>query len=446
MRKTIQLFKQNSNLYEIAKGSAISFILRIAGMLVGYLLLYVISHRLGAVGVGFFKYNYNILEILAVVFSLGTNSAVLRYVGQYNTDETKSNLHAIYRYYNSLIIPLTFLASILLFLFSDLIGKSLNMGKEYITGLKYISITLPFFCINQISVEFIRGLKKIQISESLRTLIPNTVIILGIMLLFRRKIEVPDLLFCVMCASILNSILSRITIWLELKKIPKSITQLKFKDFFFTSRSLLTNNIITICALFLPIFFLENYTNLKNVGIFTINLRLASLVCLLLVVLDSILAPKIAELFWGGQYEELQKVLNKTSKILFFYGLLSSVSLLLGAELILSFFGKEFIEGTLSLTFLIIGQFVNISTGSSKILLMMSNNHKALNQVNFINLLISAFTYYLFVPHGGLIAASIITMLSNVATNIAFTYLAKKKINLITFYNPFKFDKLKSSI
>lgn len=421
------------------KGSAITFALKIGGMGLGYALIYLISQNLGAEGVGFYQVMVQIMTVLGMVLGLGMNISVLRYVGQFNNTEERSKLHLLYNYFVKLVGPLTLLISVLLYVSAGYIVSLLDKEALYAEGLRMVAIALPFFTINQISLEFIRGLKKLQISELVRSVLRPLVMVAGISLFFWEDIEKMDVIYLLVASVVINSMVSRWSIWKALKKVPKTPSLFKRKDFIKTSVPMMLTGISSALMAAIPILFLDYYASQEDVGIFTVAFKLASLVSMILVVVNTIAAPKIAEFYWANKLKELQKFINQSIGFMFWIGFTLSALLIISGQWILDFFGDEFKAGYLVLVILVLGQLINVGTGPATLFLNMSGRQKIVrNTIIFANLLMVMSLFLISSTKSlSITSVSIITSSMILIQNVTLCMYIYKNLKIKTFYYPF---------
>jgi O-antigen/teichoic acid export membrane protein len=403
----------------------------------GYVVIYIISKRSGAAGVGFYQLIQQILTVLGSVLGLGMSISVLRYVGQFNNQENRAKMHLLYKYFVCAVTPATILVGIVLFLSADKIAFWSNKGEDFVFGIQIIAITLPFFTINQISVEFVRGLKKLQVSEFVRSVSKPLIVIIGILIICKKNVTSIELVYLIASGIIFNSLISRLSIWNELKKIPKEKINFPFKEFIGTSFSMMITVISSSLITALPVFFLDYYSNQSNVGIYSVSLKFASLISLILVVMNTMAAPKFAELFWAKKNDELQKLLTQSAKIMFWVSLLMSIFLILSGKWLLNLFGEEFISGYMALVILTISQFVNAATGAVSLFLNMSGNQKIVRNTNLTAIIILIIALFLMSKNINITNIALLTAIVAASSNLYLTISLKIKLNIATFYLPF---------
>ena len=78
------------------------------------------------------------------------------------------------------------------------------------------------------------------------------------------------------------------------------------------------------------------------------------------------------------------------------------------------------------------GQFINISTGCSGVLLIMSGNEKVFSYIYGIFLLINIVLNFIFIQLYGILGAAIATSLTIAGENILRVIIVKKRTGILT--------------
>jgi O-antigen/teichoic acid export membrane protein len=440
LKKIKKTLGKDTNLKELISGSAITFVIKITGMLISYVVVLIVSRKYGAEGTGIYSLTISILNGLAIFGCLGLNIAVLRYVGQYNaTENGMVNIKKLFRYILQLAFPFSLLLGIALFFLSEEIAVSMFQNPTYIPALKVSSIVLPFFTLNLINVEFIRGLKLLKVSEYLRS-INRQLVVLVILVFSLFSFGILDSVYAMALGVFISFFISLIFILNFFKKskiIKKNVPDLGKKELIRTSIPMMISAVASFILTNAGAFFLEFYSTTDQVGIFNVCLRLAQLVSLVLVVVNTISAPKFAELYWAGKKEELQRLIQQSSKVMFIVSLIISVALILGSKIALGFFGKKFIHGFSALTLLVIGQLINAISGSVGIFLNMSGNQKILRNIILVTMIFLIMGYIYIVPDYGVFGAAVVTVLGTFVMNAVSSIYVYRKYNFVFFYIPF---------
>ncbi len=427
--------QNNSRIAKIIKGSAITFFIKITGMILSYAVIFEISSRLGAGGVGYYHFMLQVLTILGMIMGLGLNNAVLRYVGQFNNEVDRSKIHELDNFVKWIIGPLVIGVSLILYFNADFIISLIGKDKEFVYGLRFVAISLPFFTLNQISVEFIRGFQKIKMSESIRSIYRPFLILLGMVFFFKQNLSTLNVLQLLTLSLIFNFLMSRLIVMKELRKIPRDNLDLNRKELLQTSYPMLVTSLASTLISAMPIFFLEFVLSNEEVGIYAVSFRLASLVSLSLVVVNTMSAPNISELFWKGNFKELQLVINKSTRLMSVFAFIVLLIVLFAGRQIIGFFGTDFINGYPVLLILSFAQFANVTTGSVSILFNMTGKQRLLRKVN-IYIVLLGFSLFAILTYFSILTittASIVVFLKIVILNMTLSFLARRFLQINNF-------------
>ena len=425
----------NKHLSAIIHGSLWSFSLKIASMMFGYISTMIISNYFGARTIGLVNLSTSTISIVSLFSLMGFPNAIIRFIGQYRDDRARISILKR-MVFLSFIISLVFV--FILFISADYIAISFFHDKRLKDFLQIMLIGTPFAIITTLLVEFIRGLQLIKYSETIRNLTPvfNLLFISFLVFILRFNDLTPAV------ASILSTIIIfLIATWFVTKKVKEikhtSATPVSYKTILNTSFPMLITASMFMIMSVIDKLMLGVMTTTYEVGIYSVALKLATLTSMVLVAINTIVAPKFSELYWSNKQDDLRQVVRFSSKIIF----LSSAPILgayiLFSHQILSFFGKEFIAGTSALIILSAGQFVNSASGSVGYFLEMTGNQNVFRNIVFCSSMLNIALNYLLIPHYGYNGAAIATALSMGLWNVSALMYVKNKFNLFMGYIPF---------
>lgn len=423
---------------DLLRGSAITFILKIGGMLLGYVVIYLISKKNGADGVGFYSLVNQVLLLLSIVATWGTTTSALRYVGQFNNAENSGQLRFIYSALLKVVVPIGMLVGLLTFLFAYPVAHNLLRNDSYTEALQLTGIVVPFFAINSIGIEFIRGMELLQFSEFIRSVSRPLILLIALLLFLNDTIPNIYPIYFLLIAVVLNSFLSNGIILQKLSKTPRAETsRLHVRELFRVSSPMMISGLTGTLMSSIPLFFLSYFHDAEQVGIFSVALRISMLISLVLTVVNTIAAPKYASLFWSDKKVELQRVIDQSTQLMFWGAFIISLIVIAFAPYILSFFGSEFSQGSMVLIILVLGQFFNAFTGSVGLLLNMSGKQKVLRNSALISLAIQLVTALLLIPNYGMIGGAITSSVAGIVWNIMCILYVQSKLQIRTYYLPF---------
>jgi O-antigen/teichoic acid export membrane protein len=440
-------FNLDAHMKEIYKGSLVTFILRMIGMMLGYLVMYVISKKYGADGIGVYNLTLSIITIAATISCMGTNVSILRYVGQFNNSNNNFKLGILFWHVIEIVFPISLLLFFVFFYFSEIIAIKFFKNTDYILALKYGAVIIPFLSIQNVSVEFIRGLKKLKISEYLRS-VSRPIINIILLLIFSIYIEIIVLpVFTVGIAIAVSTfialyyILQSQDIYFFKKNIFFEKEFISRKDILSTSLPMFVTILASLIMENISIYIVEYYHSTNDVGIFSISYKIAMLASLPLLVVNTISAPKFSELYWQNKANVLQQTIDFSSKIITSLSLFICVIILFFSSNIFRALGNDFLSGQSIIKILLLSNLVNAITGSVGIFLNMTGNQKILRNIICFSAIICLIINFLFVPKFGLIGAAFSNLVGSLLLNVTSSVFVKVKIGYRTYYSPIPYLK-----
>ncbi len=171
----------------------------------------------------------------------------------------------------------------------------------------------------------------------------------------------------------------------------------------------------------------------EEVGIYNVAVRLSMITSFTLAAINSIAAPKFAELWGKKDLEGLKRVAQQSTKLIFWTSAPVLVLYLLFPSFFMGLFGEEFKEGALALVILTVGQFVNAGCGSVLTILAMTQKEKVVRNILFISTFLNIILNYILINMLGLSGAAIATSLANIVWNLIGLIAVKLYFKFITF-------------
>jgi len=427
---------------ELIKGSGISFVFKILGIVCGYIFTFLVTRTLGAKAWGIFTLSFTVLQIISVVGRLGLDTALLRFVAENLAQKKWELIRKIYFKALKLVIPFSLTLSLILYLLSPFIAKYV-FHKEYLTNsFRIASIGIAPFVLLFLHRECIRGLKKIREYALLNSLILPllaSLVLLPLSFLFEKKYHIPIVAYII---SILIASAFSFSLWMRninfqhLPQLSSKSTEISYKYLLSVSIPMLLSSSMFLVMQWTDTIMLGMFSTEKNVGVYNVALKLASLTSLPLIAINTIAAPKFAE-FWGKKdFQGLKRVVQQSTKLIFWSSFPILLSFLLFPSQILNIFGSEFKAGATALTILTFGQFVNAISGSVGYILQMTGNQKIFQNIILVATTINIVLNVILIPKFGIRGAAFASMVSCIYWNIAGSFYIMRKYQITTIYIP----------
>jgi O-antigen/teichoic acid export membrane protein len=191
---------------------------------------------------------------------------------------------------------------------------------------------------------------------------------------------------------------------------------------------------------------LGNMTSVEDVGIYFTAFKLSMIASISLMSINSIASPKFAEKFGKNDINGLRKVVQQSTKMIFWTSFPLVVVFFIIPEYLLSLFGEEFKVGVTAFIFLSCGRLVSSFCGSVGNILKMTNNQNIFGLLLFCGAIINVVLNLVLIPEDnflsiygvtGINGAAFASMCSLSFWNLAMVIIVKRKFGFFTFYLPY---------
>jgi len=198
------------------------------------------------------------------------------------------------------------------------------------------------------------------------------------------------------------------------------------------SRWLMLGALIETAALNADVILVGLMLDLESSGVYFNAFRTAGLMTLFTFAIELVIAPMVAQHYHAGELRKAQAIIALAAGAGFIFSL-GIFALFFGwGELILSFFGPAYEEGTLVLVLLAFGLLFDAATGPSKIVMMMTGHERAYVVIFGIIMGLGFVVQIAVIPTFGIVGAAAANMGARIVAQIAIALWCKFRIGLDT--------------
>ena len=423
--------KFDPHMREVLAGSAIAMTLRVVGAGLNLCFNLLLARTFGAGGAGLYFLALTVPMVAATFASLGLNNALLRFISANAAIGNWKKVKGVYSKSVGLALSAALLLTLALFPLSPWISTTLFHKPELAGPLRWGVFSLAPLVFIGLQAEALRGLKRIK-DWILVSVLGTSVVSLVGLILVRDKFGVEGPIGVYVFAGVLTAAMG---FWLWKRATPQLgqiAGQFNINELLQSSMPLFWISLLETVTYWSSTLFLGVWADKSEVGIFGTASRLAAVVSMILVAVNSISVPKFAALYKKKKMKDLGSLARRTARLMTLLSGPLLLILILFPGFILALFGPEFRAGAPILALLALGQFVNVATGSVAYLLMMSGHEKLLrNRAIFMSVFCLALNI-LLIPHWGILGAAIATAVCVAMTNLIAAYLVWSKLGIIT--------------
>ena len=439
MVKVFSKFFNDKDFFEIFQKGGISFLIRIGGQVMGFLMSLVIAYKYGAQGLGSFVLAITVLRIFTLLAKLGLDTTSVRFIASFAKQDKWKSIILFRRKIVLLICITSVVSSITMYFLSFSISSILDVKRQYLQIASFFVLPMTFFILHYQSL---KGLKRIAEFSFFYRMSQTTFTIISIYIIsiFVKDDIVP--VYAYLSALIIVSLLSYFTYrfsFFKIKKVNQEevIEHLKFKNILKISIPLMFAQSVQFIMAWTDKLMIGNMMDAESVAIYGIAFRFSMIVSITLMAINSIAAPKFAEKFALNDLQGMGKIALQSSKIIFWSTLPLATILLIFPKFFMGLYGVEFLVGFEVLRWLIIGRLINAFSGSVGNLMQMSGQQNIYMYILVIGATINVVLNLFFIPIYGINGAAFASVASLTFWNVSMVYMVKKKFGFFTMYIPF---------
>ncbi len=149
---------EDKDFSELFKKGGVSFLMRVGGQIMGFVITFIIAHYFGAKGLGDYVLAIIVLRIFTLIAKLGIDTSSIRFIAEYAAKNHWKGLRKYREKVSLLLLFSTLLFSIIMFVFALPIANLVGANPFYIKLNSFFILPMTFFVLNYQSL---RGMKKI---------------------------------------------------------------------------------------------------------------------------------------------------------------------------------------------------------------------------------------------------------------------------------------------
>jgi len=430
---------EDKDFLELFKNGGLSFLIRIGGQIMGFLLSFVIAYYYGAQGLGKYVLAIVVLRIFTLIAKLGIDTFSIRFIAAFAKQGKWKSIQLLRKKTLVLLSVTSLVSSVIMYFLSDTISDMIDTSTEYIKLSSFFILPLIFFMLHYQSL---RGLKKIAEFSFFYRMSQATFSIVSIFIIstFIKSNNVP--VYAYLTSLSIVSVLSVITyqFWFSKKASLNSeeiIEDLTIRNILKISVPLMLAQSVQFIMAWTDKLMIGNMMSAESVAVYEVAFRFSMGVSITLMAINSISSPKFAEKFASDDIKGMGKIAMQSAKIIFWTSVPIATILLIFPKFFMGLYGSEFLIGFEVLRWLIIGRIVNALSGSVGNLMQMSGQQKTYMNILFVGAVINVILNYNLIPKYGINGAAFASVASLSFWNLSMVYMVKRKFGFSTIYIPF---------
>lgn len=422
---------------KIVGQSAVYFLGTVISVIVGFFFKVYLSRVLGADALGIYSLGITTIGVLGIFLSFGYGNGLIRFISKYKATQNYNKLLSYLTNTSIINLCVVLPISILFYFFPEIIADNMLKTpklKEYIPLFGLMMFINSFLVLAE---QTIRGLQEVKKSTIINTFLRLPFKIGMVVIFFNWGWRIEGYII----AEILGSVLGFIFLIILIKRLLPRTKDFKRANFNNEEKKYSLNLLITNSVLALGrhgdkivlVYFLSTF----ELGIYSVTLTIAAFIPLVLTSVNSIFSPIISQLHSQNKLNELAHYFKLSGRYIFLLSFPLMVFIFLFSKPIMSLFGNDFIQGSVLLSLIVIGQFINVSMGSVGLMLQMTGLEKPMRNISIVTSIVSFLLYFVLISKWGLVGLGVVYIFNILLQNIACTYILNKHLSIYLFHTEY---------
>ncbi|SHJ29253.1 lipopolysaccharide biosynthesis protein [Halodesulfovibrio aestuarii] len=437
----IDLFRKNDgHFFAVLRGSAYALFAKVLIIALGFLNNILVARYYGAELVGVLSVVHTLLSLLSLLSLSGLNQSILAIIPKRHIESEYSPFPFVVRV-SIYVLVTSFLLSSSIYFGSDVWIKFLERRDQLKTAMLISSFFIAPYALRSLFLSFFRAIDAVKIFSVLQLVTPvaNLFILIfiiaysyaGLWVVYARLISA----VVAVAASIVFFVFlfRRVQPSAQGEYCPLNLLLLLKTSLPLCGVSLLVFSTSKISILVYSLFVSE-----QNVGYYSVAVNTSILINVALGCVNSMVAPKFAELHARKERDTIFSVGIKTTRLICLATIPLTVFLvLLGKVLLEIVYGVDFNIAYVPMIILAIGNCINAIAGPNDIFLQMTGDQGVLHKMMWIGFTVSLLLYGPFIHWGGAGGAALAVVVGQCVWNcLAHIFILKKYDNsLMLFYS-----------
>lgn len=423
---------------DLLLSTGLSFLIRVLAALAAFVISLVIGRQLGAVESGYYFLAFSIVSFLAGVSRIGLDNTVLRFVGSAFADRDWHLVRSVVSKALLLIGLSSSFTAVILYFASDLLADYAFKKPELAPVLDAMAPGVFGLAIFTLLAMGLQGLRRIVASVTTLNILVNAFLVSLLLGLGVASAEYAAWAYS--AAACLTAFSGGWLLWSSLRhsqyklgaELETESSEISWSALFQSCMPLWVVLIMGQLVQWSGQFIAGGFVEAEEVAQLAVAQRTALLTSFVLMAVNLVVAPRFAAMYKQGHMKELQSLALTSVKLMVIFALPIVMVMLIFPEFLMSLFGEGFSGGAHLLQILVLGQFINVATGSVGYLLSMSGHERDLRNTVLISGPVALVLALALVPMWGATGSAIATAIAVATQNLVAVWQVKRRLGFNT--------------
>lgn len=420
----------------IIKSIASASVFRALGILSSFVINVVLAHMLEPDLLGQYFLAFSMAMFLSIVMRFGLKQTVLRLVSKARlSGDSGCIADTILKVMVIVFMSIFIVTVILLTGLGEWIGHELFHSEEIVKNLAIIIFWAAMLSLAPPVGESLRGLKMPAWGAALDNSVSSFVALTIFTMLFiiGRSISLESVLIVSGAAVAIVVIVSARKLIIAGELLQSRKPCIKYRQIYIDTSPIFLVNLATYLTANASIWIVGYYLSHEEVAIYGAVLKLFNLIAVPLLVINLAIEPSIAEYIHENKRKHMDALLRISATVALLATIFISAIIFLWGDLLLTIlFGAEYSQGYIALLILVLGNVVNVWSGSCASMMMLGGYQVVLTIIRVLFGLVSISMSMIFVSVYGIEGVALAVSVSVALSNIVTWKLVKNKMEYNT--------------
>ncbi|WP_346839080.1 flippase [Microbulbifer sp. SAOS-129_SWC] len=412
---------------ELFLNTGVSLAARILAALGAFIVSLLIGRQLGASESGYYFLAFSVVTFLAGFSRIGLENTLLRFTGAAFAEQAWGTVRSVFTRAMLLTSGASFVVALLLYLSAGWLAERVFAKPELTAVLRAMApgvVGLALFTMISMGLQ---GLRRIVASVFTINIFVN--LFLAVALVMFGIVSAEYAGWAYSGASLLAACAGYLLFRRNLGRGDGSVS---WPELFQSCLPLWVVVLMGQLTQWSGQFIAGVWVEPEAVAQLAVAQRTALLTSFILMAVNLVVAPRFAAMYKQGQMAELEKLALTSVKLMVLFALPIVVVMLVFPGFLMSLFGEGFRGGAHLLQILVVGQFINVATGSVGYLLTMSGHERDLRNTVLFSGPIAVGTAFTLVPFFGATGSAVATALAIATQNLLAVWQVKRRLGFNT--------------
>ena len=433
--------KLDTHFKEILSKGSVSLLAKVLGVGANFALQVILGRVLGADGVGLYYLSLTVVTFAALLARMGLDYNLTRVVASGVVSTSESGVREYFNYAFKIGVISSVLMSILLWLSAPFLTNVVFGKQELLAPLRVMTLGLPPLALSILLARALQGLRKTGAAIMIEfTVTPLIACVFVFALISTYEVTGAAIAYCIGASACL---LFAAWAWIrgagDQLSVKENIGSGPINKVIGESLPYLGVLVLQQIAQVLPLLALGVLATSAEVGVYYAAMRTAALTGLVLIAVNSILAPKLAALYQLNDMKSLDQIVRSSGLLILSVAAPVLILFIALPEFVMQIFGADFTGHGNLLRIMAVGQLINVATGTLGYVLMMTNRGKAMFVTTLWMAVANAVLCLAFIPAFGAYGAAVALAGSLLVAGIARVVLIWRELGILALPIPIGF-------